>query len=120
MSICRNPAPPKEGNVKIPETAMEFLTLAATGGTGLSLDATLTNELFAKVKLNDLAIKSWQAEEASWTEREASLSNALGFYANPKNYDQFGIIHRDQPGCTCGRSHNHPDMGYTAREALKG
>jgi len=42
------------------------------------------------------------------------LRRALVFYADPKNYDQFGI----PKDCSCRMKHHHPDMGRIAREAL--
>lgn len=50
--------------------------------------------------------------------RIAQLEEALRFYADRKNYDQFGICHEPRPGCSCGQKHNHPDMGRIARAAL--
>lgn len=47
----------------------------------------------------------------------ARLREALEYYANPKNYNGFGlpvIPHEGHPGCKV------PDNGRTARKALEG
>lgn len=49
-------------------------------------------------------------------DRIDKLEAALQFYANHKNYDEYGIPRIPAPGCTCGRT--HPDMGTTAKKAL--
>lgn len=53
-------------------------------------------------------------------ERISALEEALIFYSDPNNYDQFGVIHNDPKDCSCGMRHHHPDMGRTATKALKG
>lgn len=46
------------------------------------------------------------------------LKTALEFYADPKHYDVYGIVHNDADGCSCRMKHHHPDLGLTARTAL--
>ena len=58
-------------------------------------------------------------ELVEYETREERIEKALAFYANPKNWDQYGVIHNDPKDCSCGLKHHHPDCGYVAREALK-
>lgn len=46
------------------------------------------------------------------------LKTALEFYADPKHYDVYGIVHNDADGCSCRMKHHHPDQGLIARTAL--
>ena len=56
-------------------------------------------------------------EEVTPPSEVSKLRKALEFYADRKNYDQFGVVHNDPKDC-CGRRHHHPDQGKIAREAL--
>lgn len=55
---------------------------------------------------------------ASLRDQVKALKKALAFYADAKNYDQFGVCHNDPADCYCRMKHHHPDCGYIARQAL--
>lgn len=82
----------------------------------------ITPEEAVEAGLHSITEADWQSLREG-TPRTVLLERerfriALQFYADPKNYDQFGVCHNDPEDCACRMKHHHPDNGATARRAL--